>query len=101
MKVMKNVANTSVVRWGGRVMCLWEGGDPYEVDGLTMETVGTVDLVGCRRRSDEEIIDRAVARRDRGRRGGGGGAAVVDVMKEVGVDVAAGLLKPILHGKFI
>ncbi|KAK9273210.1 hypothetical protein L1049_018017 [Liquidambar formosana] len=28
-KVMKNVANTSVLQWGGRLLCLWEGGDPY------------------------------------------------------------------------
>ncbi|KAM0844437.1 hypothetical protein ACQ4PT_057071 [Festuca glaucescens] len=28
VKVMKNVANTSVLWWGGRLLCLWEGGMP-------------------------------------------------------------------------
>lgn len=25
------LANTSVLRWGGHVLCPWEGGDPYEL----------------------------------------------------------------------
>ncbi|KAI5011489.1 hypothetical protein ZWY2020_013626 [Hordeum vulgare] len=40
VKVMKNVANTSVLWWGGRLLCLWEGGMPYELDPKTLETVG-------------------------------------------------------------
>ncbi|XP_024545473.1 carotenoid cleavage dioxygenase 7, chloroplastic [Selaginella moellendorffii] len=40
-KVMKNVANTSVLKWGGKLLCLWEGGEPYEVDEDTLETIGT------------------------------------------------------------
>ncbi|XP_020084493.1 carotenoid cleavage dioxygenase 7, chloroplastic [Ananas comosus] len=72
VKVMKNVANTSVLRWSGRVLCLWEGGDPYEVDPRTLETVGAVDSDG------------------RGRCWWPG----------VGLDVAAHLLKPILGGVF-
>ncbi|TYK24708.1 carotenoid cleavage dioxygenase 7 [Cucumis melo var. makuwa] len=39
-KVMKNVANTSVLRWGGRLLCLWEGGDPYEIRPEDLDTVG-------------------------------------------------------------
>lgn len=39
-KVMKNVANTSVLRWGGRLLCLWEGGDPYEIRPENLDTVG-------------------------------------------------------------
>ncbi|EXB37597.1 hypothetical protein L484_021802 [Morus notabilis] len=47
-KVMKNVANTSVLMWGGRLMCLWEGGDPYEIESGTLKTVGKVDVInGC------------------------------------------------------
>ncbi|GMN56354.1 hypothetical protein TIFTF001_025480 [Ficus carica] len=47
-KVMKNVANTSVLMWGGRLMCLWEGGDPYEIESGTLRTIGKVDVIdGC------------------------------------------------------
>lgn len=74
-KVMKNVANTSVLRWGQRLLCLWEGGDPYEIESETLDTIGRVGLIdGCD--SEVEIRDR------------GGGVW----------DVAARLLKPILYG---
>ncbi|XP_038876141.1 carotenoid cleavage dioxygenase 7, chloroplastic [Benincasa hispida] len=48
-KVMKNVANTSVLRWGGRLLCLWEGGDPYEIRPENLDTVGKFSAVhgGC------------------------------------------------------
>ncbi|KAK8964219.1 hypothetical protein KSP40_PGU000802 [Platanthera guangdongensis] len=84
LKVMKNVANTAVVRWGRRLMCLWEGGDPYEIDASTMETIGTVDLIG---ESGEK-------ERSRRRRVGGGG------FRETAVDLATALLRPVLHGVF-
>ncbi|CAH9097971.1 unnamed protein product [Cuscuta epithymum] len=44
-KVMKNVANTSVMEWGGRLFCLWEGGDPYEIDSTSLQTIGKFKLV--------------------------------------------------------
>jgi all-trans-8'-apo-beta-carotenal 15,15'-oxygenase len=28
---LKNVANTNIVEWGGRLLALWEGGRPYEL----------------------------------------------------------------------
>ncbi|PRQ57426.1 putative oxidoreductase [Rosa chinensis] len=78
-KVMKNVANTSVLSWGGRLLCLWEGGDPYEIEPETLATVGKVKLMeGC----DPVVVS--------GCGGGGGGVW----------DVAARLLKPILYGVF-
>jgi 9-cis-beta-carotene 9',10'-cleaving dioxygenase len=40
LKVMKNVANTSALQWAGRLMCLYEGGIPYEVDAVTLKTLG-------------------------------------------------------------
>lgn len=91
VKVMKNVANTSVLRWSGRVLCLWEGGDPYEVDPRTLETVGAVDLVGKGLGGDRTVEDDAGGRGWWKRRGGG--------LSEVGLDVAAHLLKPILGGE--
>lgn len=44
-KVMKNVANTSVVRWGRKLLCLWEGGDPYEIQSGTLDTVGRFTMM--------------------------------------------------------
>ncbi|CAM6021887.1 unnamed protein product [Sphagnum balticum] len=44
LKVMKNVANTSVLQWAGRLMCLYEGGLPYEMDALTLNTLGLFRL---------------------------------------------------------
>lgn len=80
-KVMKNVANTSVLRWGGRLFCLWEGGDPYEIQPQTLDTLGRFDVVG------------------------GGGRNMLPESEESFradfVDVAARILKPILYGKCI
>ncbi|KAF5446180.1 hypothetical protein F2P56_031826 [Juglans regia] len=76
-KVMKNVANTSVLRWGGRLLCLWEGGEPYEIESETLDTIGRLD-----------VIDGCDSPPDSGKNSGGIW------------DVAAGLLKPILYGVF-
>ena len=35
-----NAANTSVVYHGGRLLTLWEGGDPWELNPSTLETLG-------------------------------------------------------------
>ncbi|GAV88289.1 RPE65 domain-containing protein, partial [Cephalotus follicularis] len=75
-KVMKNVANTSVLRWGGRLLCLWEGGDPYEIEPMSLDTVGMFDVIKASDSSNS----------------GNNGASVLDV--------AARLLKPILQGVF-
>ncbi|PHU31027.1 Carotenoid cleavage dioxygenase 7, chloroplastic [Capsicum chinense] len=79
-KVMKNVANTSVLQWGGRLFCLWEGGDPYEIDSKTLSTVGKFELI---KNSDQSL-------------------PVEDSKKFNGdfLDVAAQILKPILYGVF-
>ncbi|KAM5554712.1 hypothetical protein ABKV19_022895 [Rosa sericea] len=74
-KVMKNVANTSVLSWGGRLLCLWDGGEPYEIEPERLDTIGKVKLM------DE--WDSVVERRSDGG----------DVW-----EVAARLLKPILYG---
>ncbi|RLM65264.1 carotenoid cleavage dioxygenase [Panicum miliaceum] len=39
-------ASWSVLRWGGRVLCLWEGGEPYELHPRTLETLGPFDILG-------------------------------------------------------
>ncbi|KZV41592.1 carotenoid cleavage dioxygenase 7, chloroplastic-like [Dorcoceras hygrometricum] len=79
-KVMKNVANTSVLRWGGRLFCLWEGGDPYEIEAPTLDTLGSFNVFGG---GEMPPVN------DEGRR------FTADFL-----DVAAQILKPVLHGVF-
>ena len=42
----KNVANTNVVYWAGRLLALWEGGQPTKLDPLSLGTAGPTDLLG-------------------------------------------------------
>ncbi|XP_047063832.1 carotenoid cleavage dioxygenase 7, chloroplastic-like [Lolium rigidum] len=89
VKVMKNVANTSVLWWGGRLLCLWEGGMPYELDPNTLETIGPFDLLGL---ADEAAAAQGrVTGRPRQRR---------PWLVEAGLDVATRMLRPILSGVF-
>nr|XP_007140782.1 hypothetical protein PHAVU_008G141600g [Phaseolus vulgaris]ESW12776.1 hypothetical protein PHAVU_008G141600g [Phaseolus vulgaris] len=76
-KVMKNVANTSVLKWGKKLLCMWEGGEPYEIQAGTLDTIGQYNIMDG---VDLEDHDES--------RGG-------DVW-----EFAANLLKPILYGVF-
>ncbi|XP_078176753.1 carotenoid cleavage dioxygenase 7 isoform X1 [Carex rostrata] len=87
VKVMKNVANTSVVQWGGRLLCLWEGGEPYEIDPQSLETLGPVDLTGVD--ADQTVKDEDWRKE-----------LLPGGIKMVGIDIASCFLKPILHGLF-
>ncbi|KAH7566232.1 hypothetical protein JRO89_XS08G0121900 [Xanthoceras sorbifolium] len=88
-KVMKNVANTSVVRWGGRLLCLWEGGAPYEIESRSLDTVDRFDLI-------QEDGDS-----DSGRCVDGGNNINNNHNKDGDMwSLAAKILKPILHGVF-
>ncbi|CAN6235833.1 unnamed protein product [Urochloa humidicola] len=94
VKVMKNVANTSVLRWGGRVLCLWEGGEPYELDPVTLQTLGPFDILGLAGGDDKA----EAATQD-----GGGEAAARrrrPWLQEAGIDVAARLLRPVLSAVY-
>jgi all-trans-8'-apo-beta-carotenal 15,15'-oxygenase len=42
----KNAANTSVIWHGGKMLALWEGGLPHEIDPVTLETIGRYDYDG-------------------------------------------------------
>ncbi len=42
-----NVSNTSVVMESGRLLSLWEGGPPYELDPKTLQTLGVADHGGA------------------------------------------------------
>nr|ACY74338.1 putative more axillary branching 3 [Artemisia annua]ADB64458.1 more axillary branching 3 [Artemisia annua] len=84
-KVQKNVANTCVLSWGDRLFCLWEGGAPYEIESSSLDTLGKFHLIdsvdnGSSTPSTKECDEK---------KGG------VDLL-----DLAAGILKPILYGVF-
>ncbi|KAF6256619.1 carotenoid oxygenase [Scenedesmus sp. NREL 46B-D3] len=43
---LKNVANTGVVHWGGRLLALYESGLPHELDAATLDTLGESTING-------------------------------------------------------
>jgi len=49
---LKNIANTNIVYWGKRLLALWEADKPYELDPITLETIGISDLDGVLKKSD-------------------------------------------------
>ena len=36
----RNVANTTIYRWGNKLLAGWEGGEPHAIDPNTLETLG-------------------------------------------------------------
>ncbi len=44
---LKNVANTNVYYWGGKLLALWEASHPYRLDPHTLETIGIETLNGA------------------------------------------------------
>lgn len=45
-KNRKNTSNTRAVYWGKRLLSMWEGGQPYKLDGLALSTEGRSQLGG-------------------------------------------------------
>ncbi|MEM6836100.1 MAG: carotenoid oxygenase family protein [Cyanobacteria bacterium P01_C01_bin.120] len=43
---LKNIANTHVIYWGGKLLALWEAAEPHRLDPTTLETVGLDYLDG-------------------------------------------------------
>ncbi|HEY9779473.1 MAG TPA: carotenoid oxygenase family protein [Leptolyngbyaceae cyanobacterium] len=43
---LKNIANTNVIYWGGKLLALWEASDPHRLDPHTLETLGKDSLNG-------------------------------------------------------
>lgn len=37
---LKNIANTQVVYWGGKLLALWEAAEPHRLDPETLDTLG-------------------------------------------------------------
>jgi all-trans-8'-apo-beta-carotenal 15,15'-oxygenase len=43
---LKNAANTNVIYWGGKLLAMWEGGKPHQLNPYTLDTLGLDDLDG-------------------------------------------------------
>lgn len=43
---LKNIANTNVIYWGGKLLALWEAAEPYRLDPKTLNTIGIDYLDG-------------------------------------------------------
>ncbi len=43
----RNVANTTVIRWGDRLIAGWEGGVPHALDAESLETIGPETFGGA------------------------------------------------------
>jgi len=43
---LKNIANTQVIYWGGKLLALWEAAEPHRLDPRTLETLGKEYLDG-------------------------------------------------------
>jgi all-trans-8'-apo-beta-carotenal 15,15'-oxygenase len=43
---LKNIANTNVIYWGGKLLTLWEAAEPHRLDPATLETLGLDNLDG-------------------------------------------------------
>ncbi len=43
---IKNIANTQVLYWGGKLLALWEAAEPYRLDPKTLDTIGTESFDG-------------------------------------------------------
>eukprot|EP01025_Chloroclados_australasicus_P014378 TRINITY_DN1672_c0_g1_i2.p1 TRINITY_DN1672_c0_g1~~TRINITY_DN1672_c0_g1_i2.p1 ORF type:complete len:447 (+),score=39.19 TRINITY_DN1672_c0_g1_i2:565-1905(+) len=42
----QNLANTGVLLWAGKLFAMHESGPPYEIDPVTLETIGLSDVFG-------------------------------------------------------
>lgn len=57
----KNPANTNVVYHGGRLLALWEGGLPYQLDPVTLDTLGRCDFGGALCNRSASWIERQIS----------------------------------------
>jgi len=48
----KNVANTNVIWWAGRLLALWEGGLPHKLEPDSLRTLGDYRFKGLLKRGD-------------------------------------------------
>jgi all-trans-8'-apo-beta-carotenal 15,15'-oxygenase len=51
-KMRKNTSHTRAVHWGQRLLSLWEGGLPYKLDAVALDTEGRSQLGGVLKETD-------------------------------------------------
>jgi all-trans-8'-apo-beta-carotenal 15,15'-oxygenase len=51
-KKRKNLSNIRAIYWGKRLLSMWEGGQPYKMDGLALSTEGRSQLGGVLKEKD-------------------------------------------------
>ena len=49
---LKNIANTGVIYWGGKLLALWEAAEPHRLDPVTLDTIGIDYLDGVLKPGD-------------------------------------------------
>jgi all-trans-8'-apo-beta-carotenal 15,15'-oxygenase len=49
---LKNIANTNIIYWGGKLLALWEAAEPHRLDPKTLETIGKDYLNGILEEGD-------------------------------------------------
>ncbi|MFP4319480.1 MAG: carotenoid oxygenase family protein [Phormidium sp.] len=49
---LKNIANTNVIYWGGKLLALWEAAEPHRLDPHSLETLGLDRLDGVLEEGD-------------------------------------------------
>jgi len=49
---LKNIANTNILYWAGRLLALWEAAEPYRLDPKTLDTLGIDYLDGLLKKGD-------------------------------------------------
>ena len=52
--IQKNVANTNIIYWGGKLLALWEASQPYLMHPETLETLELHTLGVCVREREGE-----------------------------------------------
>lgn len=49
---IKNIANTNIIYWGDKLLALWEGAQPYQLNPQNLDTIGLDDLDGILSKND-------------------------------------------------
>lgn len=59
-KLRKNTSNTRPIYWGKRLMSLWEGGLPFKMDAVSLQTEGKSLLGGAIKKEDRPFGSKMV-----------------------------------------
>lgn len=59
-KLRKNTSNTRPIFWGKRLMNLWEGGQPFKMDAVSLQTEGKSLLGGAIKKDDRPFGSKMV-----------------------------------------